>query len=138
MIHLRALSVWRERTLMFLLLLVPLPVSAIEVRGPSDVPPIQFAVEEIQSAARTVSNPPAITITLRVGADALPSQAYRIERAEEGITVTGGDAVGAMYGGLDVAEAIRCGALDSLKDSVHAPLAGWTSRRRFARARSIP
>jgi hypothetical protein len=51
----------------------------------------------------------------------LPSQAYRIERIAEGITVTGGDAAGAMYGGLDVAEAIRSGALDSLKDSVHAP-----------------
>ena len=121
MIHLRALSAWRERTLMFRLLMVALPVSAIEVRGPSDVPPIQFAVVEIQSAARSVSNPPAITIALRVGADALPSQAYRTERAAEGITVTGGDAVGAMYGGLDVAEALRSGALDSLKDSVHAP-----------------
>ena len=121
MIHLKALSGWRERLRMSLLFLVPLPVSAMEIRGPLDVPPIQFAVAEIQSAARTVSNPPAITITLRVRADTLPSQAYRISRAEEGITVTGGDAVGAMYGGLDVAEAIRCGALDSLKDSVHGP-----------------
>ena len=121
MIHLDGLSSWRERMLMFLLLMVALPVSAMEVRGPSDVPPIQFAVAEIQTAARTVSDPPAITIILRVGADTLPSQAYRIERAGEGITVTGGDAVGAMYGGLDVAEAIRSGALDSLKNSVHAP-----------------
>src|SRR5512140_3007552 len=121
MIHLDALSSWRERMLMSLLLLVPFPLSAMEIRGPLDVPPIQFAIAEIQSAARTISNPPAITITLRVGADSLPSQAYHIARAAEGITVTGGDAVGAMYGGLDVAEAIRCGALDSLKNSVHAP-----------------
>ena len=37
------------------------------------------------------------------------------------VTVTGGTAVGAMYGGLDIAEAIRTGTLDSLKDSVHSP-----------------
>ena len=94
-------------------------LSAMEIRGPLDVPPIQFAVEEIQSAARTVSDPPALTITLRDRADTLPTQAYRIARAKEGITVTGGDAVGAMYGGLEVAEAIRCGALDSFDISLH-------------------
>jgi hypothetical protein len=37
------------------------------------------------------------------------------------ITVTGGTAVGAMYGGLDVAEAIRTGQLDKLNDSDHKP-----------------
>ncbi len=37
------------------------------------------------------------------------------------ITVRGADAVGAMYGGLDIAEAIRMGTLDSLKDSDHRP-----------------
>ena len=37
------------------------------------------------------------------------------------ITVRGADAAGAMYGGLDIAEAIRTGTLDSLKDSDHKP-----------------
>ncbi len=37
------------------------------------------------------------------------------------ITVTGGTEVGAMYGGLDIAEAIRTGQLDQLKDSDHKP-----------------
>jgi hypothetical protein len=37
------------------------------------------------------------------------------------ITVIGADQAGAMYGGLDVAEAIRNGTLDSLKDSDHHP-----------------
>ena len=37
------------------------------------------------------------------------------------ITVRGADATGAMYGGLDIAEAIRTGTLDSLKDSDHTP-----------------
>ena len=37
------------------------------------------------------------------------------------ITVRGVDATGAMYGGLDIAEAIRTATLDSLKDSQHRP-----------------
>ncbi len=52
----------------------------------------------------------------------LGPQAYRIERgAADRIRVIGGDPVGTMYGGLDVAEAIRTGTLDSLNDSQHQP-----------------
>jgi hypothetical protein len=35
--------------------------------------------------------------------------------------VIGADTAGAMYGGLDIAEAIRTGTLVSLKDSEHSP-----------------
>ena len=53
------------------------------------------------------------------------AQSYRIRVQNEGgrrvITVRGADAVGAMYGGLDIAEAIRTGTFDSLKDSDHTP-----------------
>ena len=49
------------------------------------------------------------------------AQSYRIRVQSEGghrsITVRGADAAGAMYGGLDIAEAIRTGTLDALKDS---------------------
>ena len=37
------------------------------------------------------------------------------------ITVSGADPSGVMYGGLDVAEAIRTGTFDSLQDSDHTP-----------------
>jgi hypothetical protein len=37
------------------------------------------------------------------------------------ITVRGADEAAAMYGGLDIAAAIRTGTLDSLKDSDHTP-----------------
>ena len=51
------------------------------------------------------------------------AQSYSIHVKSEGarrvITVRGADAAGAMYGGLDVAEAIRTGTLDALKDSRH-------------------
>jgi hypothetical protein len=53
------------------------------------------------------------------------AQSYSIrvqnESGRRTITVRGADAAGAMYGGLDIAEAIRTGTLDTLKDSDHKP-----------------
>jgi hypothetical protein len=52
-------------------------------------------------------------------------QAYAVRRRTEAgrnlIVVLGADPVGAMYGGLDVAEAIRLDALATLRDSEQAP-----------------
>ncbi len=52
-------------------------------------------------------------------------QAYALRRKTAGARTTyvvlGADAAGAMYGGLDLAEAIRLGTLAELKDSDHAP-----------------
>src|SRR5436305_12269543 len=52
-------------------------------------------------------------------------QAYAIRRAEQRgrvtIAVLGADANGAMYGGLDVAEAIRLGEIAKTGDSDHSP-----------------
>jgi hypothetical protein len=52
-------------------------------------------------------------------------QSYAIRRVTSGgrttIAVLGADAPGAMYGGLDVAEALRLGTLDQLRDSDRAP-----------------
>ena len=63
-----------------------------------------------------------ICITLTVGAPAGPqavaeSYAIRVhsENGQRTIAVRGADAAGVMYGGLDVAEAIRTGTFDSLE-----------------------
>ena len=69
----------------------------------------------------------AIRIVLTVGApDAKAvAQSYGIraqnEQGHRTITVRGADAAGVLYGGLDVAEAIRTGTLDTLKDFDHKP-----------------
>ena len=69
----------------------------------------------------------AVRISLRVGAaethGAAQSYSIRVRRENGGATITviGADAAGAMYGGLDVAEAIRTGTLAAMKDSDHAP-----------------
>ena len=97
---------------------------------PSTGEPGKFAAEEIRREAK------AKGLTLGDGAKSLRisitvekntktvAQSYRIERAGEDLRVIGGDAVGAMYGGLDIAEAIRTGTLDLLKDSEHRPHIG--------------
>ncbi len=105
---------------------------------PAAAGPGRFAAEEIrrEAAARgmtvvgadATAPADAIRISLAVdapaGTDAV-AQSYRIrvqnENGQRTITVRGADAAGVMYGGLDVAEAIRTGTLDSLKDSDHTP-----------------
>jgi hypothetical protein len=87
----------------------------------------KFAAEEIrrEAAAKGMTvgeDATAIHVLLTVGKDAkAAAQSYRIERDGAKLTVIGADAVGAMYGGLDVAEVIRHGTLDSLRDSQHSP-----------------
>ncbi|MCL4178426.1 MAG: sulfatase-like hydrolase/transferase, partial [Verrucomicrobia bacterium] len=92
--------------------------------------PGEFAVQEIRRAAEargmTLGDDASATrIELTVGGGDGVAQSYRIRVQSEGgrrvITVHGADAAGAMYGGLDIAEAIRTGTLDALKDSDHQP-----------------
>jgi hypothetical protein len=101
-----------------------------ETRGPG-----QFAVEEIlrQAALRgltpaSLATAAKIQIVLSVGLPAgingMP-EAYAIrvnaENDMKRYTVYGADPSGAMYGGLDVAEAIRTGTLAELSNSDHQP-----------------
>jgi hypothetical protein len=89
------------------------PVAEIEVTGNLTAPPLAFAAEEIRSAA--VGRGLRLAISLEIDSASLGPQCYRIERTPGGaIRVTGGDAAGAMYGGLDVAEALRLDALADL------------------------
>lgn len=97
---------------------------------PSTGEPGKFAAEEIRREAKakgmTLGNgAKAIRISITVEKNTRGvAQSYRIERDGEELRVIGGDAVGAMYGGLEIAEAIRTGTLDLLKDSEHRPYIG--------------
>ena len=91
--------------------------------------PGKFAAEEIRREANakgmTLGDDASTTrVELTVGKEGA-AQSYSIRVKNDGgrrvIMVRGADATGAMYGGLDVAEALRTGALASLKDSAHAP-----------------
>ncbi|MDH4478094.1 MAG: hypothetical protein QE274_16585 [Verrucomicrobiaceae bacterium] len=80
----------------------------------------KFAAAEIQREAKGKGTAARISITVEKKPKAFP-QSYRIEREGDRIRVIGADAAGAMYGGLEIAEAIRIGTLDSLKSSENKP-----------------
>ena len=100
-----------------------LSTGAAAVNVSIDTPsgPLRFAAEEIQAAAVAAKSAPELAVSLRVESSTLAPQSYRIQRDGGKLTVTGGDAAGAMYGGLDIAEAIRTGSLDAMTDAVHTP-----------------
>jgi hypothetical protein len=116
------------------LLLAPLAALAGSVEltnDPATGKPGMFAMEEIRREALargmtlgddTRATRVALTVG-KVGDSAAQSYSIRVrnEGARRVITVRGADEAGAMYGGLDIAEAIRTGTLDSLKDSDHTP-----------------
>ena len=93
--------------------------------------PGKFAAEEIRREAVAHgmtfgddAKATRVAVTVSKAGDAVAqSYSIRVQNANgrRTITVRGADVAGAMYGGLDVAEAIRTGALDALKDSDHTP-----------------
>ncbi|MBI4891947.1 MAG: carbohydrate-binding family 6 protein [Acidobacteria bacterium] len=109
--------------------------------------PVRFAAGEIRAAltrkgisaaeGQCCSGPGPLKIVLAAGAgevaaalQAFPAaaakasgaQAYAVRRAGAGTyLVLGADAAGAMYGGLEIAESIRIGALEETRDSDAAP-----------------
>ncbi len=120
--------------LAFLVLLFAAPAVAANldlVNDPVTGGPGKFAADEIrrEAAAKGMAlsndaNATRITIKVEKG-DKAAAQSYSIRVNNDNnrrvITVRGADEAGAMYGGLDIAEAIRLGTLDSLKDSDNKP-----------------
>src|SRR5579871_5266887 len=77
-------------------------------------PQVAFARAEIKKACESYkADAPSVEFTM--DPVRLNPQCYRMERGSGKISVIGGDATGAMYGGLDVAEAIRLDMLAELK-----------------------
>jgi len=99
--------------------------------------PVRFAATEIRRAyaergERLVERPPAAAVTGRrrlvltvTGENGGAWQSYSIRRRVDGSQTTwqvlAPDPVGAMYGGLDLAEAVRLGTLDQLADADRSP-----------------
>lgn len=74
----------------------------------SSEPMLDFARSEVISAARaTALTAPRIDFLFD---QSLGEQAYRIEKNGSAFSITAGDAAGAMYGGLGIAEAMRLGS----------------------------
>jgi hypothetical protein len=82
--------------------------------------PGKFAAAEIQREANAKGTAAHVVLSVKNTPKAIP-QSYRIERDGPQIRIIGADEAGAMYGGLDIAEAIRTDTLDSLKSADHKP-----------------
>ena len=78
--------------------------------------PMRIVIAAGPEQSSRVSSALSVTALERQGV-----QSYSIRRKDDTIAVLGEDAAGAMYGGLDVAEALRLGTLDQLRDSDHTP-----------------
>lgn len=111
----------RRMLLVFAVLPAPLVAAPASVSiDSSDGETVKFAAAEIRDAAATGRVDARVSIAVEKSAKA-GAQSYRLVREGDLLRVIGADAVGAMYGGLDVAEAIRHGTLDALRDSEHRP-----------------
>jgi hypothetical protein len=114
------------RRVLVLVLLSPIAVSAatrVDLTCDRAVPAIAFAAAEIDRAAATAppGDPLGVSIEIEAVAGGDP-QGYRIERPGAGrVRVVGLGAPGAMYGGLDVAEAVRLGTTARLQPGARSP-----------------
>ena len=117
---------------------------------PRDIPQAEFAASEIRAAAQAKgiscavfglekflqatqsirvilisSNAAAQAFGVSAAVFLTNAESYfisiKIDGSHTNYFVGGADAVGAMYGGLDIAEAIRLGTLAELKTGEHAP-----------------
>ncbi len=104
-----------------LLALLSLPAAAATLTYDRDLPQAQFAAAEIR-AALAAAEKPAPPIGL-ITDPSLPPQAYRIQSASTGVTISGGDPRGIIYGALELVERIRFGQnihnLDTITGSPH-------------------
>ncbi|HUR56272.1 MAG TPA: carbohydrate-binding family 6 protein, partial [Opitutaceae bacterium] len=106
------------------LLILPLGAAAatrVDLTVDRGQPALAFAAAEIERAAATAPDRAPLAVSLEIAPGGDP-QAYRIERpAADRVRVVGSGTPGAMYGGLDVAEALRLGTTASLKAGARAP-----------------
>ncbi|MBM3852950.1 MAG: carbohydrate-binding family 6 protein [Verrucomicrobia bacterium] len=107
-------------------LLSTLAVSAatrVELTGDRGNPAIAFAATEIERAAALAPAGAPLAVALEIApAKGGNPQSYRIERPGAGrLRVVGEGAPGAMYGGLDLAEALRLGTTASLPAGARSP-----------------
>lgn len=88
-------------------LAVPLSASAAAASAGKQPAPVAFAEREIAAAAAAGGQPvPAVRFEIDA---AMEAQSYRIGGSAASPLVVAGDAAGAMYGGLELADALRLG-----------------------------
>jgi hypothetical protein len=99
---------------------VGMPLVELGTEGLAEAGAMRFIIAESRAESGRIA---AALGVAQLKADA--PQSYAIRRQSKGgnttIAVLGADPAGAMYGGLDIAEALRLGAIVSVGDSDHTP-----------------
>ena len=83
-------------------------------------PQVKFASNEIQASLAARGENASVVLQVDDSVDLKP-EGFMIRKSGESITVTGKDAGGVMYGGLDLAETIRSEGLAGVKDKRQDP-----------------
>lgn len=96
------------------------PAFAVTVSSAA-LPQAEFAGSEIEKAASNTSLNADWSVFVENIDESLGAESYKIEVGENSVTVTGGDATGLMYGGLQVADEISFGGIESVKSSSASP-----------------
>lgn len=81
---------------------------AAAIHYDAKVPQLAFAAEELTQALNE-SGQTDLDVTLTIKADKASPEAFEIRKTSNGIEVSGSDANGAMYGGIEVAEFLKMG-----------------------------
>jgi len=115
-----------RRTLLIASALTPFAASLARASDKPANSPVAFAEREIANVAGSKPK-----VVFRIDR-ALGEQAYRFEGSVDRILVTAGDQAGAMYGGLDIAEALR-----TKKDALTQLLADRSTHTPFIAQRGI-
>lgn len=78
----------------------------LQINYAANIPQLAFAANELRNAL--MEKPKDLKITLRIEADTSKAEAFKISRNQMGdVIITGTDAKGAMYGGIEVAERLK-------------------------------
>ena len=83
-------------------------------------PKIEFARQRVQSALAKRGGNVRVEFKIDASADLKP-EGFIIHKGADAIVVTGKDAAGAMYGGLDLAETLRSEGIAAVKDKHQNP-----------------
>ncbi|VGO23521.1 Ig-like domain-containing protein [Pontiella sulfatireligans] len=96
------------KQIVYLFVLAGLTLAEAAVTHDASVPPLVFATQEINEALKETGKE-NLQVMLTIKFDATNPEGFQIRVAENTIEVTGADANGAMYGGIEVAEALKLG-----------------------------
>jgi hypothetical protein len=103
-------------------------VKMVSVFISNDSPEINFALSDLNDALATkglamnVTNENDADIIFSIDkSDVIHSEGFKIDASKQGLFVSGIDAAGLMYGGLELAEQIRLYGIDGVKNTFRNP-----------------